>query len=409
MYLFEDERPKLYFAAWGGRNFPSSIRTRRSPRDRGRTGGLSRRRRRRRRDPSRRQFSLQDRRFLTLRARARGARYGLARTRHARSGGAGAHPAQHARVPIASCETLHGRRAYKPFFEQYAMDVAIVDVAWNGALESMKIAAMADTYEVNVATHNWGSPLLDLMSAHLRAAIPNLRIMEYEVDGVPWRDELVTVPPVVVDGALVLRAVPAGAPRSTKTRYALTRRSSGRRSTSLVPETVARRRDDQRLAALRWRPLARNRRLDVTRVERPRRPAALHRRARCIARQQRLLPTKRSLAGRARTAVALPALRLVGLRQFARTRCSRRISPCRAADRAMPVRSRNTPSRCLLALVRRVTGIRAQSHRVALGPARFSRAHGFARRRDRADRRLRRDRTANGAPACGRSRRASSA
>jgi galactonate dehydratase len=119
-----------------------------------------------------------------------------------------AHIRRSTRTPIASCETLHGRRAYKPFFEQYAMDVAIVDVAWNGALESCKIAAMADTYEVNVATHNWGSPLLDLMSAHVAAAIPNLRIMEYEVDGVPWRDEIVTVAPVVVDGALVLPSGP---------------------------------------------------------------------------------------------------------------------------------------------------------------------------------------------------------
>jgi L-alanine-DL-glutamate epimerase-like enolase superfamily enzyme len=119
-----------------------------------------------------------------------------------------AHIRRSSRTPVASCETLHGRREYKPFFEQYAMDVAIVDVAWNGALESLKVASMADTYQVNVATHNWGSPLLDLMSAHVSAAIPNLRIMEYEVDGVPWRDELVTVPPVIADGALVLPSGP---------------------------------------------------------------------------------------------------------------------------------------------------------------------------------------------------------
>ena len=42
--------------------------------------------------------------------------------------------------PIASCETLHGRREFKPFFDHYATDVAIVDVIWNGLLESAKIA-----------------------------------------------------------------------------------------------------------------------------------------------------------------------------------------------------------------------------------------------------------------------------
>ena len=35
------------------------------------------------------------------------------------------------------------------------MDVAIIDVPWNGVGESLKIAAMADTYEVNVAPHNF--------------------------------------------------------------------------------------------------------------------------------------------------------------------------------------------------------------------------------------------------------------
>ena len=52
-----------------------------------------------------------------------------------------------AHCPIASCETLHGRREFKPFFDNYATDVAIIDVIWNGLNESLKIASMADVYE----------------------------------------------------------------------------------------------------------------------------------------------------------------------------------------------------------------------------------------------------------------------
>ncbi len=37
--------------------------------------------------------------------------------------------------PIASCESLTGRRGFRPFLDAYAMDVAIVDVIWNGFLE----------------------------------------------------------------------------------------------------------------------------------------------------------------------------------------------------------------------------------------------------------------------------------
>ncbi len=110
--------------------------------------------------------------------------------------------------PIASCETLCERRDFKPFFESYAMDVAIVDVIWNGYLESLKIAAMADVYEVNVAPHNFYGHLASVISAHFCGAVPNLRIMETDIDSVPWRDELVDAPPVIDNGEFVLPTRP---------------------------------------------------------------------------------------------------------------------------------------------------------------------------------------------------------
>ena len=110
--------------------------------------------------------------------------------------------------PIASCETLHGRRDFKSFFENYAMDVAIIDVVWNGVGESLKIAAMADVYEINVAPHNFYGHLSTIMSAHFAAAVPNLRIMEIDIDSVPWRDEFYTSVPKIEDGELVLPTGP---------------------------------------------------------------------------------------------------------------------------------------------------------------------------------------------------------
>ena len=107
-------------------------------------------------------------------------------------------------TPLASCESLYHRRQYRPFLEANAVDVAIVDVPWNGILESLKIAALCDTYEVNCAPHNFYGPLSTLMSAHFCAAIPNFRIMETDPDDVPWKNDLVTVPPRVADGHLHL-------------------------------------------------------------------------------------------------------------------------------------------------------------------------------------------------------------
>ncbi len=113
-----------------------------------------------------------------------------------------------ARTRIASCESLFGRRQYRPFLEQQSVDVAIIDVPWNGILESMKIAAMAETHEVNVAPHNFNGHLGTLMSAHFCAAIPNFQVMEIDVDDVPWKDALVTRPPAIGAGELL---IPTGA------------------------------------------------------------------------------------------------------------------------------------------------------------------------------------------------------
>src|ERR1700692_2675036 len=113
-----------------------------------------------------------------------------------------------ARTRIASLESLHGRRQFRPFFEQQSVDVAIIDVAWNGILESMKIAAMADAYEVNVAPHNFNGHLGSLISAHFCAVVPNFKVMEIDIDDVTWKDDIVTVPPVIENGDMLLPTGP---------------------------------------------------------------------------------------------------------------------------------------------------------------------------------------------------------
>ncbi len=113
-----------------------------------------------------------------------------------------------AHCPIASCETLHGRREFKPFLDNYATDVAIVDVIWNGLNESLKIASMADVYEVNCAPHNFYGHLCSSISAHFSALIPNFRVMELDIDSAPWRDDFYTVVPTVENGDFILPTGP---------------------------------------------------------------------------------------------------------------------------------------------------------------------------------------------------------
>ncbi len=110
-----------------------------------------------------------------------------------------------ARFPIASLETLYGRTGLRPFLEAGAVDVAIVDLMWNGYLEGTKMAALAESYEVNVATHNYcGGLLSDAINAHFAAAVPNLRCVEYDVEDVPWKPDFLTTPLVVENGEMVV-------------------------------------------------------------------------------------------------------------------------------------------------------------------------------------------------------------
>ena len=108
------------------------------------------------------------------------------------------------KTPIASCESLFGLREFRPFFEEGSMDVAIIDIPWNGIWLGMKIAAMAEAYEVNVAPHNFYGNLSTLMSAHFCAAVPNFRIMEIDPDDVPWKDDILTWKPEIIDGELTV-------------------------------------------------------------------------------------------------------------------------------------------------------------------------------------------------------------
>jgi L-alanine-DL-glutamate epimerase-like enolase superfamily enzyme len=121
--------------------------------------------------------------------------------------GALAHVRHVAPMPVCSGENLYGSRGFRPYLEAGGMDVASVDVIWNGFHQAKKIADLAETFEVNCAPHNYYSHLATFIAAQWCAAIPNARILEVDVDDVPWREELVTAEPEISDGEI---RVPSG-------------------------------------------------------------------------------------------------------------------------------------------------------------------------------------------------------
>jgi len=112
------------------------------------------------------------------------------------------------RQHLASCESLVSTRQYRPYLEARAMDTAIIDVPWNGFGQAYVIGQMADAYELTVAPHNYYSHLADLHSIHLCAVLPNIKIMEIDIDDVPWKADLVTEAPRIENGEMLLPSGP---------------------------------------------------------------------------------------------------------------------------------------------------------------------------------------------------------
>ena len=109
---------------------------------------------------------------------------------------------------ICTGENLYYMREYLPYFECRAADVFMIDVPWNGFAPSKKIGDLANVFQLNVAPHNYYSHLATYMSASLCAVLPNVRIMEIDIDDVPWKDDLTTHVPDITDGYMKIPTRP---------------------------------------------------------------------------------------------------------------------------------------------------------------------------------------------------------
>jgi galactonate dehydratase len=103
---------------------------------------------------------------------------------------------------------LYYARGFLPYLQMHAADVFMIDVIWNGFSPSKKVGDLAELYQLNLAPHNYYSHLATFISASLCAVLPNIRIMEIDVDDVSWKDDLVTHAPQVVDGFMAIPTRP---------------------------------------------------------------------------------------------------------------------------------------------------------------------------------------------------------
>lgn len=75
-------------------------------------------------------------------------------------------------VPILCGENLYRREDFRPFIVNAGVNKIEIDVAMaGGLLEAKKIADMAETYYIPVATHNVGGPIATVASANWAASV----------------------------------------------------------------------------------------------------------------------------------------------------------------------------------------------------------------------------------------------
>ena len=106
-------------------------------------------------------------------------------------------------TPICTGESLYQMAQFIPYFKARSADVFMVDVPWNGFAQSKKVGDLAEVYQFNLSPHNYYSHLSSFISAALCAVLPNVRIMESEVEDVGWKEALVTALPQIVDGHMI--------------------------------------------------------------------------------------------------------------------------------------------------------------------------------------------------------------
>ena len=91
-------------------------------------------------------------------------------------------------LPLTLSERIAGLMRFHEMLEARVAKFVMFDVTWCGGLgEARKIASLAEAFQLPIAPHTAGGPLLFYASTHLATAATNLWIMEsvqryYEAD-----------------------------------------------------------------------------------------------------------------------------------------------------------------------------------------------------------------------------------
>ena len=106
-------------------------------------------------------------------------------------------------TPIAAGESEFTRFDFRDLITTGAVDVLQPDCAIVGGItEARRVAALAETYQLELAPHCWGSAFSFMAGVHLAFGSSSAHYIEHSLGGNPLLYELVKEPPVVKDGRI---------------------------------------------------------------------------------------------------------------------------------------------------------------------------------------------------------------
>ena len=112
-------------------------------------------------------------------------------------------------VPLAAGEQYGSKWEFRTLIEGDLIDYARVDIGVAAGLtEAKKIAAMAETHHIKLATHNPLGPVTAASSLQLNLACPNVAIQEHQTDPDPEIAALFTARPTIVPGRVEMSELP---------------------------------------------------------------------------------------------------------------------------------------------------------------------------------------------------------
>lgn len=124
-------------------------------------------------------------------------------------------------VPVAMGETLGGLASFRTLLELGAAQVIMFDLGWVGGLtEAVRIASLAQAYDLPIAPHDCTGPVVLTASTHLVSNAPNALMQEtVRAYYTGWYRDIVTEMPTISDGHI---SPPSGPGLGTRLRPGLT-------------------------------------------------------------------------------------------------------------------------------------------------------------------------------------------